>query len=178
MTWDSIGALGEIIGASAVVISVVYLAVQIRRQTDQARLTASRELADSWNQSIGQPLQDENYAALYLRAARDYESMPSLDRMRITSHFFQMMRTTEQQQLHVKLGHLDPSFFESSDRAFMEWLRLPGVQQWWVLNREHFSDEFAQNVDGRIIQAKAKGYSSTFKLESETLTKQPPATQD
>ena len=31
MNWDAIGAVGEIVGALAVVISVIYLAVQIRQ---------------------------------------------------------------------------------------------------------------------------------------------------
>ena len=30
MNWDAIGAVGEVIGAMAVVISIIYLAVQIR----------------------------------------------------------------------------------------------------------------------------------------------------
>ncbi len=30
MNWDAIGALGEILGASAVFASLIYLAIQIR----------------------------------------------------------------------------------------------------------------------------------------------------
>lgn len=32
MNWDAIGTIGEIIGATAVVVSLVYLATQIRVQ--------------------------------------------------------------------------------------------------------------------------------------------------
>jgi hypothetical protein len=44
MTWDAIGAVGEIVGAVAVVVSVIYLSVQVEKQTEEARLTATREL--------------------------------------------------------------------------------------------------------------------------------------
>ncbi len=37
MTLEDLGNLGEIIGAIAVVISLVYLAVQIRQNTAQIR---------------------------------------------------------------------------------------------------------------------------------------------
>jgi|GEM_PF-6462052 hypothetical protein len=37
MNWEAIGALGEIIGAGAVVVSLIYLAVQIRGQSSEAR---------------------------------------------------------------------------------------------------------------------------------------------
>ncbi|PLW69037.1 hypothetical protein C0039_10495 [Pseudohalioglobus lutimaris] len=51
MNWDAISAIGEIIGAAAVVISLLFLAVQIRDQNKEARLLAmhnmSRELRDA-----------------------------------------------------------------------------------------------------------------------------------
>ena len=30
MNWDAIGAIGELVGASAVVVTLVYLAVQVK----------------------------------------------------------------------------------------------------------------------------------------------------
>ena len=48
MNWDAAGAIGEIIGATAVVVSVIYLAVQIRGQTEQAKLAATRELMSNF----------------------------------------------------------------------------------------------------------------------------------
>jgi hypothetical protein len=39
MNWDAIGALAETIGALAVVISLIYLAVQIRSGTKALRTT-------------------------------------------------------------------------------------------------------------------------------------------
>ena len=42
MNWDAIGAIGEIVGAGAVVISLVYLAVQIRFSARSARSEAVR----------------------------------------------------------------------------------------------------------------------------------------
>lgn len=35
MNWDAIGAIGEVVGALAVVISLVYLALQIRQNSRQ-----------------------------------------------------------------------------------------------------------------------------------------------
>ena len=40
MNWDAIGAIGNIIGAFAVVVSLIYLAIQIRTQNKQSKLSA------------------------------------------------------------------------------------------------------------------------------------------
>ncbi len=37
MTWDAIGAIGEIISALAVVVTVTYLAIQVRRSGEQTK---------------------------------------------------------------------------------------------------------------------------------------------
>jgi hypothetical protein len=40
MNWDSVGAVGEIVGALAVLITLIYLSVQIRQNTKVARSAA------------------------------------------------------------------------------------------------------------------------------------------
>jgi hypothetical protein len=37
MNWDAIGAVGEILGAIAVFVSLLYLAIQIRSTTNQSK---------------------------------------------------------------------------------------------------------------------------------------------
>jgi hypothetical protein len=39
MTWDAAGAIGEIVGAFAVLMTLVYLAKQIRHSTDVSKVT-------------------------------------------------------------------------------------------------------------------------------------------
>ena len=46
MNWDAVGAIAEVIGAIAIFVSLVYLAVQIRQSTQQAaRALKANELA-------------------------------------------------------------------------------------------------------------------------------------
>ena len=44
INWEAIGAVGEILGAVAVVATLFYLATQIRRSTAQARADMSKDL--------------------------------------------------------------------------------------------------------------------------------------
>ena len=51
MNWEAIAAVGEIVGATAVVVSLVYLAVQIRQNTRSNRVSAelgTLEQLTSW----------------------------------------------------------------------------------------------------------------------------------
>ena len=44
MTWDAIGAIGEVLGAVAVVVTLLYLSKQISLTYGQTRTTGAREL--------------------------------------------------------------------------------------------------------------------------------------
>ena len=164
MNWDAAGAIGEIIGAVAVVISVGYLALQIRRQTDQARLAATREIADQLNDVLNRIIEDNEVAEMYLKAAQSFDDLPNNERVRVTLLFQRMMRLAEQQHLHVEKGHIDPAFFDSMDRTYFEWLTFPGVQEWWVGSKEFFEPGFRARIDALFERAKEKGYQSTYKL--------------
>ena len=49
MNWDALGAVGEIIGALAVVGTLGYLAVQIRSQTRHANASMQKEVGEQFN---------------------------------------------------------------------------------------------------------------------------------
>ena len=49
MNWEAAGAVGEIVGAVAVLITLVYLAAQIKQSNDLARFSASKELMNQFN---------------------------------------------------------------------------------------------------------------------------------
>lgn len=50
MNWEALGAIGEIVGAAAVVATLAYLSVQIRGANKQAELESLRHTYDSLNQ--------------------------------------------------------------------------------------------------------------------------------
>ena len=45
MNWEAIGAIGEIVGAAAVVFSLGYLAVQIRNQNSESRASPMHDIS-------------------------------------------------------------------------------------------------------------------------------------
>lgn len=52
MNWDAVGAVGEIVGALAVVVSLVYLACQIRIQNRESRAASAHQVIEGYRSSI------------------------------------------------------------------------------------------------------------------------------
>ena len=67
MNWDAIGAAGEIVGAIAVVVTLFYLAQQIRQQNANNDLSMQESILDGFNSVNSQLANDEELATLFLR---------------------------------------------------------------------------------------------------------------
>lgn len=167
MNLETVAVVAQIIGSSAVVVSVIYLAFQVKSQTQQSRLEASRELAIHWNEIVGRLTEDTDFPGIYLKGATDYDSLAREEQFRFSIYVSILAKTAEQQYLHVKRGNLDPIFFESSEYLNAEWLRLPGVQRWWQNNKNVLSREFSNHMEDLMKVAKEKGHISSFKVRSQ-----------
>ena len=78
MNWEAISAIGQIVGALAVVVSLIYLATEIRSNARSAR-QLSLESVNRWAGPIGIRI----YAELWIRGLNDFESLESGDRWQI-----------------------------------------------------------------------------------------------
>ena len=140
----------------------------MRKQTEEARLAATRELAAQYQEAIKTITHDAAFAMIWLKGVRDYDALPTVDRMRLAMYFQHISRIMEQQYLHTRHGHVDPAFFESIDLAYGEFLTFPGAQRWWELSKDHFCADFRARVDAMLSAAKQRGYRSSFKERNAT----------
>ena len=64
MNWDAIGALAELLGAAAVLVTIVYLARQIKQNSDIARVEAFRDMQKQWSEMRERTMQPENLSLI------------------------------------------------------------------------------------------------------------------
>ena len=69
MNWDAIGAVGEILGAAAVVATLVYLAIQVRSAKSAAADVNRLSRAVGVRENIRQTINDSELSDAWIRAA-------------------------------------------------------------------------------------------------------------
>ena len=146
LNWDALGVVVEGIGAVGVIISVFYLAAQIRKQTTEAQLAATRDLA-RFNSEIAESVQS-NPALLkiYSKGTAKYDSLSEEERLAFGFMVSRGFRLQEQVYLHSMHESVHASFYESIRARLDEQLALDGVRKWWDLNQGAFSTEFRDYV--------------------------------
>ena len=77
MSWDAAGAIGEIVGAFAVLMTLIYLAKQIRHSTDVSKVTVYHEAIAQIVQSGLEP----DFSSLVVKS-RDGEALSPEEQQR------------------------------------------------------------------------------------------------
>ena len=87
MTWDAIGAVGEIVGALAVFATLVYLAKQIRVQNRATEMEHFENLMDGFNQFNALIAADKELYRIYMTGLNHPERLDDDDAGRFTALF-------------------------------------------------------------------------------------------
>jgi hypothetical protein len=138
MSWDAIGALGEVVGAAAVVITLVYLAIQTRQNTRAVRHATERGVVEDANLWRYKVIESAEVSELFRSGLRDPASLDPNDRYRLRmmldALFFHWQHA-------IELGVRLPA--ENVTRI----TGTPGGAWYWERARELFTPEFVAFVE-------------------------------
>lgn len=147
MNWDAIGAIGEIVGAIAVVLSLIYLASQIRTQNKESRVAAMHEIAVAYRQS-NIAFADPVLADILTRAHVDTDSLTEAEILQLICGVQGVFRVWEEAYYQHVAGRLDEHLWEAMLREYSTYMSAGGFDFVWQLRKEGHNDSFRRFVDG------------------------------
>jgi len=147
MNWDAIGAIGEIVGAAGVVVSLVYLAAQIRNQNRESRLAAMHEISSGFRVATSKLL-DSGLTGIFVKAIEDFESLTDEERLKLIVGVTAIFRAWEEAFIQHDIGHLDDRAWKPMLSYYTFILSAPSARRVWEMRKEHFDDRFREFVDG------------------------------
>ncbi|MEM9208611.1 MAG: hypothetical protein AAGA61_05160 [Pseudomonadota bacterium] len=172
MTIQEWGALGEVVGGIAVLVSLVYLAYQIRQNTRQielniqaTKLASLDKTVESGNRVREMLAADADVARIFRTGMASYNSLEANDRFRANMLFRVVFAEIQANYIRNKSLELGEDHYRGSI-AFMDGLlENPGVREWLTSVAVDWRPEFCTIVDARIRSLDA---AATSEFEAET----------
>jgi hypothetical protein len=87
MNWDALGAVGELVGATTVVLTLGYLALQIRQSSKSSRQQSYHDFVTRRSDFFNKMLESNGVTAVFLAGVRG-DSMNEIEAQRFTSAMF------------------------------------------------------------------------------------------
>jgi len=152
MNWDALGAIGEIVGAAAVVATLIYLAVQTRQNTEAVRHAFARGVQEDANAWRFKLVENPEVAELWRKGLRDPESLDANDRYRFRMYFDALVFHWQHAIVSgVGLPDLNPQRV----------LSQPGGAWYWTRSKELFEPEFVAHIDELLRQSAHGGAAAS-----------------
>ena len=149
MDWNALSAIGQLVGAVAVVITLGYLSRQLRDQ-NRALQTTIRDSAfqqlQAWNFQV---MADRELGALFQRGARqgDWSEFSDVDRARLVHVLYSFYKVFENIYLHALDGSMAFDVWERNCQVFFAYARQPGCRYYWQERRATFDPRFQALLD-------------------------------
>lgn len=148
MNWEAIGAIGEILGALAVVVTLFYLAIQIRENTRVTRAEMTKDLYLASRAAILDLTSNDELARLWAEI-REFDDKDAARRYTFYQSFF---RLYELQFTLANQGLLDENIATSYTRIIQMFARTRYFDEYWSEAQSEFNDAFAAHVDAQREQ--------------------------
>ena len=147
MNWEAIGAIGEIIGAAAVVGSLVYLAVQIRHNSQLLKRTATADTVSALRDFSALMLAHSELPLIYQKGVEGMENLNMEEWGQFVLLVFNFMKAMEDLHYQHINGAMDPEVWSGWESLGRGYITSPGFQEYWAERRSIFGPRFQEWVD-------------------------------
>ena len=152
--------VAEIAGGIAVLIGLVFVGLELRQNTLMQRVTATQALSVDYENAVDALGKDTDTACIYVRGINGLTNLNGIERYRFFVLWFHVLRAGEQLHYYSLEGMVDERIWRGYERQLQEIFRYPGVQQYWEIRKDWYSDEFQNFVKGLIASAPEAGPES------------------
>ena len=108
MNWDAIGAIAEFVGAIAVVLTLMYLAVKIRQSNRLSRFQSSRDVFQQIDDNNRLVVENQDLRAL---AAKTYDSLTTEESKQLSVFAGRQLNAFTNLQTAYDQGLIDKALF-------------------------------------------------------------------
>jgi hypothetical protein len=156
VNWTMIGASGEVLGALAVVLSLIYLARQVRDSSCQEQRAQYFELNKEAVAFADAIAGDGEWADILLRGFLDRASLTPTEAFRFNAGLLGLFRAYEALFLYYREGGVHDWGAESFRSTMLDIVGFAGVQIYWKDRKHWFSEEFQKEVAALIAIAEPR----------------------
>jgi len=142
MNWEALAAIGQIVSALAVVVTLIYLAIQIRQANVQSEIEAHRHTWDMLNQWCDLVSSSVETAAIVAKGRNSIQDLDETEYLMFEHIHLRMLNTLESWHLQFAKTAKDQKFkaqqMENLHGIAQGYFSHPGTKELWRSLRDYF----------------------------------------
>lgn len=140
--------VGELVATLAVVLSVIFVGIEIRQNSEAQARAATQAAVSDYIGSLERITESGDIACLYVRGAQDFGALSGSERLRFSAFYMSFYYQLQEMRRLAEEGALDRETWSGFEGLLRETTRYPGVRQWFEVRRHWFGPGFQEYIDG------------------------------
>ena len=150
MEWETAGTIAEVVAAITVVVSLWYVAVQLKQNTELARAELEVQLGVVWAELHDNMIQNPDLARAYDLAENNWSELSEEDVRAYLWFVAKSFHILEGMFRQHRRGLLADNAWEPYERFIVGVLRIEAVMGWWQSDGSLTSKEFHSHVENLL----------------------------
>ena len=146
MNWDAIGAVGEVVGAVAVVITLLFIARDIRQNSRSLSIAALRDTTAQWNHWSNMIASSSDLADIVAKGNKSLASLSESEKLRYGAYvqsFFDNVESTRS----LVVDHNTDKDLDVLISIVERRMNIPGFAAWWGENTSDYDANFVAWIE-------------------------------
>ena len=153
MNWEALGASGEIVGAFGVIVTLIYLALQIRQNTRASRVSAVQESMENSARFSELLATNGDLLSLFTRGLVNPEELNADETRTFVSILNVFMRREAVAFYLFRQGTMPKELWDARVAIFKGTLNQPGLKVYLAFSAETLPAEFREFVEEVTAEA-------------------------
>ena len=158
MTIAELGSLGELIGSIAVLVTLIYLAVQVRQNNLSTRIQSNHAINQKTSDFLKALYTNNEAYEVWIRGRSSFNKLDNSDAFRFEMIMYDAFGNFHEQWYQYKSGVTDENQFSRVLSMIRMYMSIRGIVEVWEHMNEHypFDQEFAEFIQDQISWASEK----------------------
>ena len=161
MNWEAMSAIAEWLGVVLVVVSLGYVAVQIRQNTESVRAATELDTGRQWSEFHARVAHSPDMAHIWDKGLADGETLTAPEKRKFIWLIAEYVFLVESLFRQHQLGFLGHDSWEQHRRTVAGLLLHPLVDSWWRSGVSPYSPAFKADIDEARRQLPDDAWSYT-----------------
>ena len=153
--------MGEFVGGFGVILSLVYLAIQVRSNTSSQRADMTARILErlaAQQHTYGFDVEANKF---FMRAISEPTSLTLEERSRFLWIMTEFLSSMEFLMQQYKVGNVEEETWFRWSKTLDWWLTFPGVRASWIGRTTPYTESFTRYMEDRLVNG-----DGTFNTEN------------
>ena len=155
MTLQDWGAIGELVGGFAIIVSLIYVSLQIRQSAAVSRSATTQAFSQQYSLQM-QALFDSEFREVFFKGLAGAKNLTESEVVGFYAQLGSISRMWESFYYQKGNGALDEAMFNAWARQLMDLHATKGMKEFWDVRKHQYTPEFVEFIDSSISSSTPK----------------------